>query len=70
MTADKRTVNIHKLEAFILGIKNVHIKIELMRCENISFQQAIQKAWQIESIILKGNNEPDLPADHQFCLWP
>ena len=26
--------------------------------------------WQIESIILKGNNEPDLPADHQFCLWP
>ena len=67
MTADERTISSHKLEAFILGIENVHIKVELLRCENISFQQAVHKARRIESI-LKGNNEPDLPADHPSSL--
>ena len=66
MTADEMTISSHKLEAFILGISNVHIKVEILRCENISFEQAVHKARQIESI-LKGNNEPDLTTDHQSC---
>ena len=63
MRADEGTVNSHKLEAFILGVHNVHIKIELIKCEKISFGQAITRAREFEQII-QGNKEPSSPINH------
>ena len=66
MTADENTVNSHKLEAFILGMHSVHIKVELIKCENISFEQAVTKARKLEQII-KGSSNLSAPVDGQSC---
>ena len=62
LRADESTINSHKFEALVQGLNSVEIKMELIRSQDISYDQAVISARKIEGI-LQCNSKP-IPVEN------